>query len=516
MTKKITKSKKQVKQDPIKTLPMKYVVLILVAVFGLALILNRALPRNEPDRQALPTATLNSPVAANGQLHVCGLKLCNQYDQVIQLRSMASLGGGQYAYRCTTPETVNYAASIGADIVRVVIFSGLGDDNKTTLIDSLIKTATARGLYVLIDWHGIGNPSSTQSRAVTFFDWISKTYGNQNNILYEPFNEPDNTVTWTNIRNYHQVIVNTIRANDPDGIILLGNEGWDKQPLKSGGAQRIKDNPVIGTNLMYTVHVYAEELETYAGLNSLTSLTNAANIIPIFVSEWGYYSYLGSANGIKPELGQVWVDKMRQLDISWIAWWFVDYPDPFGYIQIGSCTTKSYSLNSPTGNEYPSGVLVAQWQNNPADSWSSATATTIPPTATKTAIPATQTSTATRTPVPATNTLIPATNTPTATSTKTRTPTPSFTPTFTATWTPVPPTVTFTPTVAASRTSIPPTGTFTQVPATIIPSATNTKVPATITPTATPTPPPAYDRCDYNRNGRIDGFWEWICKIFRR
>jgi hypothetical protein len=86
----------------------------------------------------------------------------------------------------------------------------------------------------------------------------------------------------------------------------------------------------------------------------------------------------------------------------------------------------------------------------------------VPPTATNTAIPATQTSTATRTPIPNTFTSIPATKTPTATAqipTNTRTATPTFT-------------------------SIPPTNTFTQVPATFSPTVTMT--PTLFTPPCDP------------------------------
>jgi hypothetical protein len=56
MTKKITKSKKKVQQDAIKTLPMKYVVLILVAVFGGALWLNSLLPNVTPPTHPTVTA----------------------------------------------------------------------------------------------------------------------------------------------------------------------------------------------------------------------------------------------------------------------------------------------------------------------------------------------------------------------------------------------------------------------------------------------------------------------------
>jgi hypothetical protein len=114
--------------------------------------------------------------------------------------------------------------------------------------------------------------------------------------------------------------------------------------------------------------------------------------------------------------------------------------------------------------------------------------------------------TATNTPVPATQTPQIPTNTRTPTSTFTQTIVPL---TFTVTWTSIPPTNTVT--------QVPATKTFTPIPPSVtntvtVFTPTNTKVP--VTPTATP--PPAYDRCDYNKDGRISGWSEWICKIFGR
>jgi len=51
----VRKPKQFKKQDAIKTLPMKYVWIILVVVSGLVLLLNSALPSNTPP--ALPTMT---------------------------------------------------------------------------------------------------------------------------------------------------------------------------------------------------------------------------------------------------------------------------------------------------------------------------------------------------------------------------------------------------------------------------------------------------------------------------
>lgn len=367
--------------------------------------------------QQLAALRAVTPLSANGQLHVCGMHLCNQYDQVIQLRSMSNIGG-TYVVECSDAETIAYAASLGADIVRVPM--AVERYNLTTwkpFVAEMVQAAKDNGIYIIFEWHGIGNPTTWQSNASVFFDWLSKTYGNEPVLLYETINEPKNT-SWSIIRNYHQAIVGVIRANDPDNIILLGSETFNQQPVQSGGAQRIHDNPVIGTNLMYTVHTYVEHLEMY----SISTLRQAASLIPLFFTEWAHYSYEGTAGTGNVQLGQQWLDAMQELQISWISWWFIDL-DSVGdsFLVSGSCTSKRYSLRSPWG------VQLNYWQNNPADSWFQSvppTVTPIPPTKTPTRTPTkTATPTVTRTPTATATATFTLTNTPTATATATNTPT---------------------------------------------------------------------------------------------
>jgi endoglucanase len=53
---------------------------------------------------------------------------------------------------------------------------------------------------------------------------MSKKYGKNPHIIYEIFNEPLQ-VSWASIKDYHQAVVNAIRANDKKNIIILGTPG---------------------------------------------------------------------------------------------------------------------------------------------------------------------------------------------------------------------------------------------------------------------------------------------------
>ncbi len=44
------------------------------------------------------------------------------------------------------------------------------------------------------------------------------------NVIYEIFNEPDYE-TWPEVKAYSEEVIKTIRAIDPDNIILVGSPG---------------------------------------------------------------------------------------------------------------------------------------------------------------------------------------------------------------------------------------------------------------------------------------------------
>lgn len=103
-----------------------------------------------------------TPVQRNGQLRVCGTKLCNQYGNPIQLRGM-STHGIQWYYQCLTDASLDALAyNWGADILRISLYvqeGGYETDpvGYTAKVTNLINEATERGMYALVDWHQLGS-----------------------------------------------------------------------------------------------------------------------------------------------------------------------------------------------------------------------------------------------------------------------------------------------------------------------------------------------------------------------
>jgi endoglucanase len=314
------------------------------------------------------TSCSTRPVDINGQLHVCGVNLCNQYNKPIQLRGM-STHGLQWYYNCLNTASLDALASDWqADIIRISMYVQEGgyETNPqlfTDRVNTLIEAATARGIYAIVDWHMLepGDPFYNLDRAKTFFTAIASRHKDKVNILYEVANEPSG-VSWSRIKSYHEQIIPVIRAQDPDGIVLAGTRAWSSLGVSDGADEtEVINNPVNATNIMYTFHFYAAS----HGSEYLNALSRAANSIPMFVTEYGTQTYTGDG-GNNFTMSQQYLDLMAQKKISWTNW---NYSDDF---RSGAVFTTGTCPGGPftgTTRLKAAGVWVRDHIRNPPDNF---------------------------------------------------------------------------------------------------------------------------------------------------
>ncbi|MFE5934625.1 cellulase family glycosylhydrolase [Streptomyces sp. NPDC056470] len=297
------------------------------------------------DRITVDTATAppagDTPVAINGQLTVCGVKLCNQYGKPVQLRGMSS-HGTQWYPQCLTGGSLDaLAKDWKADVLRVSTYvqeDGWETDpvTFTNLAHTLIDQATARGMYVIVDWHMLdpGDPHANLANAKRFFTDIANRHKSKSNIFYEVANEPNgDSVTWSRIKSYHEQIIPVIRNIDGNAPILLGTRAWSSLGVSDGGSEtEVVNNPVGAANVMYTFHFYAmSHREEY-----LNTLSRAADRIPVFVTEFGTQDYAGEgANDFT--MTQKYIDLMAAKKISWTNWNFSDDHRSGAVFKTGTC-----------------------------------------------------------------------------------------------------------------------------------------------------------------------------------
>ncbi|WP_197541143.1 glycoside hydrolase family 5 protein [Legionella hackeliae] len=278
----------------------------------------------------LTAENTGTPVAVNGQLTVCGTKLCNVHGNPVQLKGMSTHGLQWYGLgTCITTQSLDALVNnFKANVIRLSMYVQEGgyETNPTKFtqeVSTLINEAYNRGIYVIVDWHMLdpGDPNYNLTRAKQFFSDIATTHKNKNNILYEIANEP-NGVTWATIKNYANEIIPVIRAIDPKAPILIGTRAWSSLGVSDGQTyQEIVNNPVQFSNIMYTFHFYAASHRD----NYLSALDNASQVLPIFVTEFGTQTFTGDgANDFV--MSDRYMQLMANKKIGWTNW---NYSDDF-------------------------------------------------------------------------------------------------------------------------------------------------------------------------------------------
>jgi endoglucanase len=298
-----------------------------------------------PARTAESQAPAESPVAINGRLHVCGVKLCNQHGRPVQLRGMSTHGLQWYA-RCITDASLDVLAKDWrADVLRVAVWvqqRGYASDPRrvTELTQSIIGKASARGLYVIVDWHMLdpGDPFYNLASAKTFFADVARANRDRPNLLYEVANEP-NGVNWERIKRYHEQIIPVIRAQDPAAVVLLGTRGWSSLGVSSlANESEVIHDPVNAANVMYTFHFYAAS----HGRLYRNTLARAAQRLPLFVTEFGAQRYTADgANDFADT--QRYLDLMAARQIGWTNWNYSDDRRSGAVFKPGTCRNGTFS-----------------------------------------------------------------------------------------------------------------------------------------------------------------------------
>lgn len=164
----------------------------------------------------------------------------------------------------------------GANIVRFPVhptaWTKLGKDAYLKLLDEGIAWAGELNMYVIIDWHSIGNLQTemyqdpmydtTLKQTYDFWRTIAVKYGKNTTVaFYELFNEPTTynhtlgTASWAKWKAINEELITIIRANGGEGIPLVAGFNWayDLTP--------ILEDPVNAEGIAYVSHPYPQKRE---------------------------------------------------------------------------------------------------------------------------------------------------------------------------------------------------------------------------------------------------------------
>ncbi|MEO8405835.1 MAG: glycoside hydrolase family 5 protein [Chitinophagaceae bacterium] len=261
----------------------------------------------------LSASVIAQPVKKHGQLKVTGTQLMDEHGQPVVLRGM-SFGWHCFWPRFYSAGTVKW---LYTDWKCDVIRAAMGVEPKdgylekpewsTKTIKTVVDEAIKQDMYVIIDWH---SHNIKLDEAKKFFTEMATAYGKYPNVIYEIFNEPDYE-TWDEVKNYSTEVMKTIRAIDPDNVILVGSPHWDQD------VNTVADDPIKGfDNIMYTLHFYAAT--HLQGLRDRGDYALGKGL-PIFISESAGMESSGDG-AINDTEWNKWIDWSEQHKISWITW----------------------------------------------------------------------------------------------------------------------------------------------------------------------------------------------------
>ena len=213
-----------------------------------------------------------------------------------------------------------------------------GDSTKQqldTLIQNGVDYATKLGMYALVDWHVHAyNPNEYLKEAKIFFTKYATMYKDHDNVLYEICNEPTDTNWYSgngkDLYTYCSEVIETIRAIDPDAIIICGTNTWSQdvdqvaaKPMKALGYE----------NIMYTCHFYSATHQE----NLMKKVRQATKDgTPIFVTEFGICSADGNGS-YNPESADRWIALLDELNISFACWSYSNCNEKSAYFK-SSCS----------------------------------------------------------------------------------------------------------------------------------------------------------------------------------
>src|SRR6478752_4607072 len=257
-------------------------------------------------------------VATHGHLKVVNAHIQDESGQPVQLKGVSSMWlnweDDGYAENLTALRWMRNNWNL--TVIRAAMGvepSGayLSDPAKAKeQLYAVVDNAITAGVYVLVDFHD-HHANTHQDKAVEFFTEVAKKYAGVPNVIYETFNEPVD-VTWPDLKIYHQAVVNAIREQDPEALIVLGT------PNYSQGVDEASADPVNGTNLLYTLHFYSC---THKGGYRQKGDVAMANGQAVFVTEWGATNADGGLDGLLClDEAQLWIDWMKNNGVSWTAW----------------------------------------------------------------------------------------------------------------------------------------------------------------------------------------------------
>lgn len=196
-------------------------------------------------------------------------------------------------------EAKNWGCNVVRFAVHPTALNNRGWEAYFDLVDTGVKLATELEMYVIIDWHSIGNLNTekfsnkmyitSMDETVKFWKTVAQKYkGNSTVAVYELFNEPTNEggnlgeLSWNTWKPTLEKIIDEITKIDNEKIFLVAGMNWGYF------LDEVLENPVARKNVAYCSHPYPQKREKPWEPQWEKDWGSVADKYPIIATEFGF------------------------------------------------------------------------------------------------------------------------------------------------------------------------------------------------------------------------------------
>ena len=229
---------------------------------------------------------------------------------------------------------------MGAKVVRIPVhpaaWRGRTPTEYIKLLDQAVDWCTELNMYIMLDWHSIGNlttgvfenPIYETSLQETYNFWrtLARHYAGHNTIAFwELFNEPTTyrgqlgPVNWDEWKKICENEITIIRAYHPQAIVLVAGFDWayDLTP--------IREAPINAQNIAYVTHPYSNKRSRPWEPKWESDFGFAADKYPVIATEFGGATEFGNPrdgaqDSQQTPYGPSIFKYLESKGISWIVW----------------------------------------------------------------------------------------------------------------------------------------------------------------------------------------------------
>jgi hypothetical protein len=192
----------------------------------------------------------------------------------------------------------------GAKLIRLAVNPGSyrasGKESTLLDIDQAVVWAKKYDMYIMIDWHCIGNPVSgvfqypedgtTKAEMKEFWGAVAQRYKKEPCVaFYEIFNEAASmsyagggSLSWDTWKNFCDEVIDAIYAENPNAIPVVGGLDWSYNFRDAAGS------PMRNKGVAFAAHPYPGHAAQPWEQNWENDFGFMADKYPVILTEFGY------------------------------------------------------------------------------------------------------------------------------------------------------------------------------------------------------------------------------------